>query len=222
MTLALEALVIAGGVFCGRLIARVVRRARARRAEAGVDSPSDPPAAPDPFAGFPCKLGDVVARKLEGDEAWLAGAVLLEEERTVAVLFVAPEAKADRAVLAPGPGQTTLAWLAQLPKGDPPVPAEPPRSIEQGSILFERTRRLPVRLRRVGTGAPDVGSTGVFAEYAGPGAERLVLLAGAAGGVAWRGTAVQEGDYEVWPGSETSLESGFARIRERGLRRSAS
>ena len=57
-----------------------------------------PPAAGPPPATFPCKLGDVVVRAAEGDEAWLAGVLMFEEDRPVAALFVAPEAGGNRAV----------------------------------------------------------------------------------------------------------------------------
>ena len=44
--------------------------------------------------GFVCQLGDVLMR-ITGEEAWLAGGVVLSEEIPVAVLFVAPDAGHD-------------------------------------------------------------------------------------------------------------------------------
>ena len=210
MTLALDALVVAGGIFFGRLIARVVRRGKqdggpvaSADAKDGVPVRAD---SPDPLEGFTCALGDVITRRVEGDEAWLAGALLFMEERTVAVLFIAPEAHGDRAVLVPGPAQTTLAWLAPLPAGEVVVSGDPPRAIEHAGTHFERTRRLPVHVRRLGTGAPEVGPTAVFGEYVAPGLDRMVVIAGSVASLAWRGIALTEGDYEVLPGGKATLE----------------
>jgi hypothetical protein len=210
VTLALDALVVAGGIFFGRLIARSLRRGKQE---------ADPAAEPDgkgagarraddvdPLAGFVCALGDVITRRVEGDEAWLAGVLLFEEERPVAALFIAPEARGDRAVLVPGPAQTTLAWLAPLPPGEVVLSGDPPRAIEHAGTHFERTRRLPVHVRRLGTGAPEVGSTAVFGEYVALGMDRLVVVAGSVTSLAWRGIALSESDYEVLPGGKATLE----------------
>ena len=45
-------------------------------------------------------------------------------------------------------------------------------------MRYERARRLPVRVSRVGTGAPAVGERAVVAEYAGPAGARLLVVAG--------------------------------------------
>src|SRR5439155_880129 len=80
--------------------ARAERRVLARRGSkrGGRVTVAKKPAR-DPLDGFACKLGDVIIRA-GGDEAWLAGALVLAEDAPVAVLFVAPEAGSDRAVRA--------------------------------------------------------------------------------------------------------------------------
>jgi hypothetical protein len=209
VTLLVDALLVAGGLVLGRWI---VGRVRARRAAAGAggDDKAAGAAAPvarDPLASFPCKVGDVVVRVAERDEAWLAGALLLEEERPVAALFVAPEAGGDRALFvrdAPGAGMT---WLAPLEKGTLPLTKDPPHALEHEGHRFERTRRLPVRVSRLGTGAPSVGDRAVVAEYAGAAAERLLVVAGSEETLAWKGVALREDEYDVLPGGKSTLET---------------
>jgi len=159
----------------------------------------------DAFAGFVCRLGDVVVRRLEGDEAWLAGALVLAEERPMAILFIAPDSGGGRAVLVPGPAQTTLAWLTPLAAGQVPLGAEPPPALEHAGTRFERTRRLPVRVQRLGTGAPQVGASAVIGEYAAAGLERLVVVAGSEAALAWRGVSLSAAEYEVLPGGQSTL-----------------
>jgi hypothetical protein len=222
VSLALEALVVAGGIFLGRLIARVARKRRAGIAASAGVAPGDPAdaestnAGDDVLDGFACRLGDVVLRRVEGDEAWLAGALVMAEDRPVAALFIAPEAKGDRGVFVPGPDQTALTWLAPIAAGELGLvslsalvaPAgEPPRALEHGGTRFERTRRLPVRVERLGTGAPDVGKRAVLGEYAAAGAERLVVVAGSDAAFAWRGVVMAEGEYEVLPGGKATLRT---------------
>lgn len=204
MTILVDALVVAGGIVVGRWI---LQRVRARRSAAGEPRGGATAAPPrDPLAGFPCKLGDVVVRVAERDEAWLAGALVLEEDRPVAALFVAPEAGGDRALFvrsAPGAGMT---WLAPLADGAIAATKDPPHALEVDGARFERTRRLPVRVSSVGTGAPPVGERAVVAEYAGAAADRLVVVAGSDKTIAWRGVALRDGDYDVLPGGKGTLE----------------
>lgn len=207
MSLVIDAVVIAGGVVVGRWVAR---RMRARSAAKAGGEPPDAQATPprDAFAGFRCRLGDVVVRVAERDEAWLAGALVLEEEQPVAVLFVAPEAGGDRAVFVRRGEGSGLTWLSPLPGGEVTPGAEPPHAIEHRGARFERARRLPVRVVRVGSGAPAVGERAVVAEYTGPAVERLVVLAGTERQLAWRGVALAEGEYDVLPGGQGTLGEG--------------
>jgi len=205
--LLVDVAIVGGGVLLGRWLMRSMR-ARAAAAESAARATSEAPAKPvDLLAGFPCKLGDVLTRTGEGDEAWLAGALVLVEERPVAALFIAPEAGGDRAILVRPPSELT--WLAPLRVRELPdlvTSAEPPLSIEHGGTRYERTRRLPVKIERIGTGAPSVAPQGVLSEYAGTGTERLVVLAGGPNVLAWAGVSLGERDYEILPGDASTLE----------------
>jgi hypothetical protein len=214
VSLAVEALVVAGGIFLGRLISRVMRRRSAAIAVSTAPAAAGDPAPleDDALQGFPCQLGDVVLRRVEGDEAWLAGAMVMLEDRAVAALFVAPEARGDRGVYAPGPGETTLMWLAPLPAGELGLASllapggEPPRTLEHAGRRYERARRLPVRVERQGTGAPSVGKRAIVGEYKAAGTDRVLLVLGSDAVAAWRGVALAEGSYEVLPGGKATLE----------------
>ncbi|HXN31161.1 MAG TPA: hypothetical protein VN894_04840 [Polyangiaceae bacterium] len=196
MSLALGLLVAGGGVVIGRALAQRLRAHRATEAEPAAAKPSEAAT----FHAFPCRLGDVVVRTVERDEAWLAGALVFEEERPVAALFVAPEAGADRALLA-REAVEGLTWLSPLPIAELALTADPPHAIEHHGVRFERVRRLPVRVTRAGSGAPSVGDRAVVAEYEGQGAERIVVVAGSERTLAWTGVALGRGEYDVLPGS---------------------
>jgi hypothetical protein len=130
---------------------------------------------------------------------------VFEEERPVAALFVAPEAGGDRAVFVrdvPGAGMT---WLTPLAEDAPAVTKEPPHALEHDGVRYERARRLPVRVSRVGSGAPSVGEQAVVAEYTGPAAMRLLVVAGGEQTLVWKGETLGEGDYDVLPGSPDTL-----------------
>ncbi|HEX8791084.1 MAG TPA: hypothetical protein VF765_09025 [Polyangiaceae bacterium] len=207
MTILVDALVVGGGILLGQWIARTIRaRRRTSGGAPAANQRGGVQATADPFAGMPCKLGDVVVRTAERDEAWLAGALVFEEDKPVAALFVAPEAGGDRALFvrdAPGSG---LTWLVPLPKGALPLTTDPPHAVEHEGARYERARRLPVKVTRVGTGAPAVGARAVVAEYAGAAAERLLVVAGTDQTLAWKGVSLSEGEYDVLPGGANTLE----------------
>lgn len=157
------------------------------------------------LAGFPCQLGDVILQ-MTGEEAWLAGALVLSEEVPVAALFVAPDAGHDTAVYArPGP-RATLFWLAPLDPAAVLVGGEPPNAVELRATRFDRVRRLPLRVRRAGVGAPDVGDVVVVAEYASAGSERLLVLKGNAAVRAFHGHELEASTFEVIPSGKATLE----------------
>jgi hypothetical protein len=206
MSVLVTALVVGCGVVLGRLIAQAPR-VRGGKPVPAVSQPAhDMPAAdaPPTLEGFPCQLGDVVLRSM-GDEAWLAGALVLSETRgadstPVAVLFVSPEAGAMRAVLA-RPQSESLTWLTEV-KDAVVVAGEPATALEIAGERYERQRRLPLRVDRRGSGAPEVGQDVIFAEYAGLSDTALVVLVAKDKVVAFRGEVLPRGAYDVLPGKE--------------------
>jgi hypothetical protein len=194
--LAFGAMIVAAGILLGRLAARALRRGRGSRA----NEPLPSEVIRDPLAAFAFNLGDVVLRRVEGDEAWLTGALVFTEVRPVAALFIAPEPGGDRAVLVASTGAPGVTWLSPLTGHEVASGREPLHAIELAGVRFERTRRLPVHVERVGTGAPSVGERAIIAEYRGAGPERVLVVAGSDATLAWRGVAVLEGEYEVLPG----------------------
>ena len=156
--------------------------------------------------GFICQLGDVVMR-ITGEEAWLAGGLVLSEEVPVAVLFVAPDAVHDCVVYVRARPRESLFWLEPLDPSAVLVGGEPPSSVEHGGIRFDRARRLPLRPRRIGVGAPEVGDVVIVAEYTSAGAERLIVLKGNAGVVrAYRGLELEGASFEVIASGDTTLD----------------
>lgn len=167
-----------------------------------------PDAATTRLEGFPCQLGDVVMR-ITGEEAWLAGGLVLSEEVPVAALFVAPDAGHDCAIYVRPKPREALYWLMPLDAGEVLVGGEPPSSVEHAGIRFDRARRLPLRPRRVGVGAPDVGDAVVLAEYTSAGAERLLVMKTSTGTArAYRGLEIEAAAYEVIPSGEATLGDG--------------
>ena len=155
--------------------------------------------------GFPCQLGDVIMR-LTGEEAWLAGGLVLCEEGPVAALFVAPDAGHDCAIYVRPQPREALFWLEPLDPGAVLVGGEPPSSVEHGGIRFDRVRRLPLRPKRIGVGAPDVGDAVVLAEYASAGSERLLVMRSNSGtSRAFRGEELEPSSYEVIASGKATL-----------------
>lgn len=204
MTLVVDAILVVGGVALARWIAR---RARASRADSVPEQLSFAKAEPAPRelpASLPCRLGDVVVRVAGGGEAWLAGALVLEEEHPVAALFAAPEAGGDLALYVREGSGAGVTWLAPLPAGTIAATKEPPHTIEHDGVRFVRARRIPMRVSRVGTGAPWPGDQAIVAEYTGPAADRILVLVGTEKLLAWRGVELGEGEYDVLPGTDTT------------------
>jgi hypothetical protein len=205
VSVVVAAAVVAGGI--GWLVGRrlVLRRARVLRERVGLPAESaerSRAASQDPFACFPCKVGDVVVRKSEPGEAWLAGALVLSEQGPVAALFIAPEVGGDRALYIEARAKSTVTWLTPLAEGVLAIGVEPPHTIENGGNRFARRRRLPVGVHRVGEHVPAFDGNAIVAEYAGPGAQRIVVLIGKYETLAWQGVALSEGEYDVLSGAE--------------------
>ena len=217
MSLLLASLLIAAGsaFASGYLVRRKKRVGDAPATQGGendVSAPKDQkpkkgqktPDLPD----FPCQLGDVVLRSV-GGEAWLEGGIVLSEDAPVSVLFVAPEGRALRGVYVRPRPTLDLYWLAPVGVDILALGSEPPTSLEHEGQRYERARRLPLRAKRIGVGAPDVGETVLCAEYTGPGSERLLVLSGNGGASTrsvWAGEALLEGMYDILAGGKTTLE----------------
>jgi hypothetical protein len=156
--------------------------------------------------GFPCQLGDVIMR-LTGEEAWLAGGLVLPELAPVAALFVAPDAGHDCAIYVRPQPREAVFWMEPLDPGAILVGGEPPSSVEHRGIRFDRVRRLPLRTRRIGVGAPDVGDAVVLAEYSSAGAERLLVMRSTSGtSNAYRGEELEVSSYEVIASGKSTLD----------------
>jgi hypothetical protein len=195
VSLVVEVLIIAGGFVVVRWVGRKLRP----RHVADAPGSSQASSQREVLEAFPCQLGDVVVRTMERDEAWLEGALVFEEQRPVAALFVAPEAGTDRALLA-REAEEGVVWLSPIAPRGLVLTSDLPSTLEHQGVLFERSRRLPVRVRRTGVGAPPVGERAVVAEYAGPASERIVVVIGSEQTRSWVGVALGRGDYDVLPG----------------------
>lgn len=144
------------------------------------------------FEGLPLSLGDVVVA--EGEERWLAGALLAREgDKVVAAVFFAPEGSGTRAVVAFARPRRDILWLAPA-RVDSPV--EPPASCEIDGAPMTRRGRLPVVLMRHGQGVPSVADDGILAEYEGGADEIGVLLTSGGRAYAWSGRRLGEGEYD--------------------------
>ncbi len=218
MSLLVTSLLLGAGVLIGRWFARAGKdpaaaalpEAEARRSSLRAAAVSDAAGErPSPrvvdWSVFPCALGDVIVRA-GGEEAWLAGALVLSEDRPAAAVFVAPEAGGDHAILVRPRPSEEIVWLESLPPDEVILGAEPPTSIEVRGTRYERLRRLPLRVDRVGTGAPDVGEAVIFAEYAAAPPERLLVILGGGAARVWRGTLLEPGMYDVLAAGHSTLD----------------
>ncbi|WP_437679600.1 hypothetical protein [Sorangium sp. So ce131] len=141
---------------------------------------------------LPLALGDVVMAGIE--ERWLSGAIVARERgEIVAVVFLAPEAAAQGAVVAfPAPRREIL-WLAPAAIDSP---EEPPATLEIAGMTLRRRARLPAALERLGKGAPPLGDAGIFALYDGGGSDAAVVIASEGRVHAWAGRRVEDGAYD--------------------------
>lgn len=220
MSLLLASLGVVGGILLGRAMARGLFRTKERRTEGAhredAEAPQEiarEPTAPaahadsasDALSDFPCQLGDVVLAR-DGEEAWLAGGLVFRERLPMAVLFIAPDAGEGRAIFARPAPEPSLDWMVPLPAGSLPMGAEPPSTIEHEHERFERSRRLPYRVQRIGSGAPDVGDQVLVAEYSAAAGDRILVIAGGGTARAWRGRRLEPGMYDVLPSGKATLQ----------------
>lgn len=157
--------------------------------------------------GSPCQLGDVVL-KATGDEAWLAGALVFEEDTLSSVLFYSPDRKGELTVFARLEAGAPLLWLRPLPAIGTLVGRDPPGALEWEGLRFERVRRLPLRARVVGSGAPSIGSTAIVSEYRTPGSAVLLVAVGSEKTISYVGEVLNDGLYEVIASGKRTLEDG--------------
>jgi len=208
MSLIAAALLVAGGAFVGGWLARATRKLPELPGPEPESNPDDAaddgtlPSKVDPFASFPCRLGDVVLAS-DGEEAWLESAVVFSEETPVLVLFLAPNAGADRAVLARPKPHEDLAWLTAAPNmadaSNWGPSEEPPSSLVHRGERYERLRRLPLSAERHGPSAPDWGEVVLLAEYKSVTDRRLVTILAGTDVLVWEGRVLGPGLYEVLP-----------------------
>lgn len=220
MSLIATGLAVVGGILLGRLVgSSLFEKKKAPPAKGENDDDEEHEGAPGekrmttakkaaPEArldGFPCRLGDVILRST-GEEAWLAGAVVLHETDAppVFALFHSPDSGGDCAVLAEPSEDAALLWLQPIP--DPGVRGEPPSALEHEGAHFDRRRRLPLHAARIGTGTPDVAKSVIFAEYTGVGDSRLIVLSGDGACHAYLGQSLLAGSYDVLPSGKSTLE----------------
>jgi hypothetical protein len=146
---------------------------------------------PAPFATLPLALGDVVSSG--ADERWLAGAIVAREgDRVIAALFVAPEGKEQKGVAAFAAPRKDLWWMSPTELA---TPDEPPATIELGGIALARKARLPVRLEKLGQGAPGVAEEGIWAVYE-RGRDVALVIASRGQAHAWVGVRLEEDEYD--------------------------
>jgi len=157
----------------------------------GGAKPKRLPAPADPLEGLGLALGDVVSA--EGDERWLAGAIVARDTALAAVLFVSPEGLSHRVVgLVPAHARS-IAWLEPVTVESP---AEPPGVLEIGGMAMQRKSRLPVTFERMGQGTPLVGAAGMLAVYEAGGREVALVVTSEGKTLAWSGRRLEEGEYD--------------------------
>jgi hypothetical protein len=230
VTFVVSTTLVLGGMALGRMIARslVPRRdggptdpkdeakteADGKKSEAkepprtttpaGATPPGEPEG--DGLHGFPCQLGDVLTRP-GGDEAWLAGGVVFSEDVPVAVLFIAPDAGHDRAIYVRREADAPFLWMKPVEERSFVAAQEPPSAIEHEGVRFERRRRLPLRAKRIGTGAPDLGDEVLVAEYVSPGTERMIVVHHGGRARAFHGDLLEATMVDVLPSGRTTLDA---------------
>ena len=197
------------GLLTGSLIGRRLNK-KHMKGVAAVVAARKLPSLDDRLRGLPCTLGDVVVLA-HGEEAWLTGAVVFRERapqedhagdagRTVGALFLATERGPERAVYARPAPLLSLEWLWAVTDGSVSMGADLPSSVEIEGERFQRSRRLPLDLICVGTGAPDLGPSGTVGEYEGGAGATLLVIIGAQTTRVWRGRRLEGGMFEVLPG----------------------
>lgn len=149
------------------------------------------PPAPKPLDGFGLDLGDVISSG--GEERWLSGALVAREQTVISALFFAPEGREHWVVAAFPLPERDIFWLRPV---EVVSPAEPPATLEISGLTMQRKNRLPVRLERIGQGAPNIGSTGILATYTAGAREVAIVLTSGEQCLGWSGRRIDSSDYD--------------------------
>lgn len=149
------------------------------------------PPAPKPLDGFGLDLGDVISSG--GEERWLSGALVAREQTVISALFFAPEGREHWVVAAFPLPERDIFWLRPV---EVVSPAEPPATLEIDGLTMQRKNRLPVRLERIGQGAPNIGSTGILATYTAGAREVAIVLTSGEQCLGWSGRRIDSSDYD--------------------------
>jgi len=150
-----------------------------------------------PWDRFKLGIGDVLVAE-NGEEAWLAGACVFAEEAPIAALFRAPARDGDLAIYLRALPPFETFWLT-FTRSERASPIEPPHSLEEGGVLYSRTRRLPVGVTRHGTTSFDVEGFAIVGEYKGLADERMLRVATADEALYFVGHVLRPGSYDLLP-----------------------
>lgn len=175
----------------GLLAARAVRKKREAQAQASTVAQLEEAAAPDPFAGLPARIGDVI--QFGEITRWPQSGFLLRcEEELICAVLLSEEDGERQATVAMSPPDRNLYWLAERTVD---VPTKPPARIDVDGYLLDRKKLLSVALEVVGDAPSDIGASGHFAFYEGTIGDAAVVLVAAQCKV-WYGQRIAPGDYD--------------------------
>jgi len=155
-------------------------------------APVEEPRPAADLAKLALSLGDVVS--YERDERWLAGSLVARDgSEMVGALFFAPEGSRHEVVAAFPAPRREIFWMSAVAFESG---TEPPTSVELGGGILQRKARIPVAFTRAGQGSPDVGDSGMWAEYGAAGGARAVIVRTSGGTYAFVGQGLAEGEYD--------------------------
>ncbi|MFO0678129.1 MAG: hypothetical protein U0169_16460 [Polyangiaceae bacterium] len=146
-------------------------------------------------------LPDDVVVRTSGESAWCDAALVFREGAPVALLYASASRSGEPVVFVKGPPTRTVSWLRPCDVG--PFASEPPSAFEIAGVTYQRSRRVPVAVERLGDDALPCAEEGILAEYTAGDARRLVVF-GARGRVAlaFVGTELLAGTYDVLPAGD--------------------
>ena len=171
------------------------RREEQQRKEELPEAESEEPAAPDPFEGLPCKVGDVVQF---GDATrWPQAAIVARsvdlngDDCVHCAILLSDEDGAEQATAMLAPPNRNLYWLERC---DIDLPPTAPTRLEIKSMLLDRTSTVPVALSTIGE-APAIGDDGTFSFYEGSVGDAAVMIRGDVTRI-WYGQRLSPDDFD--------------------------